>query len=237
MPLTRVTVKINRSTLKPEDASVNVWHFSHPTELNQSRADELANAVIGFYNGFDAYLSGVVSRAALSHTIELASVTEGAPGAADDVVSKVLFLNQVPTVAWDPAPNAGPLPSEVALAFSFRGDLTGINEEVGSTRPASRRRGRVFLGPFNYNTVTNSTTLEPRPVPALIDAILDSYDFLVAELKAHLEAYQHVIYSRVNGSTFIVVEASVDDSWDTMRSRGLPAASRTTRPVDWTPTP
>jgi hypothetical protein len=229
MPIIRGTAVINRRSGVPEDASHNVWHFEVPGPVATADYEAVGTGLANFYDGCASVLSNTVSRTIGAHRIEVADVTPNGPGAANDVVSALKYTGAF-TISQA---GTGSMPSEVAIALSFQGDVVGLQEESGLTRPRSRVRGRVFLGPVAASTKVdeNATTFEPVIGVAARESILDAYDNMLQTLFTLRPNLRHVVYSRVNGLGSIVVSARVDSEYDTQRSRGRRPSLRMTRTV------
>jgi hypothetical protein len=104
-------------------------------------------------------------------------------------------------------------PREVALCLSFYAD-----------RNIPRRRGRIYVGPFNAGRVDGR-----RPSQALLDGILALAPAFSSLGGADID---WVLYSPTEsqgaGATTVhqITHAWVDNEWDTIRSRGLRADTR-----------
>jgi hypothetical protein len=228
MPILRGTAIIARASGINEDASVNVWHFETIGIPSAADLQAVGDGLVAFYANIQSLFPSNVSNAALAHRIEIAQVTPGATGAADDTVSALLG-----TRAFSITPGASfSLPNEVASCLSFRGDIAGVPEESGLTRPRSRRRGRVFIGPLNSNTLAGiAPANEPLFSLTSREVMLDGYDFLTTALAGTSANLRHGVYSRVNADIVPVTQVSVDGEYDTMRSRGKRPSIRMSRPV------
>jgi hypothetical protein len=147
---------------------------------------------------------------------------------SDDVASALIG-----TRAFSITPGqAFSLPNECASTLSFRGDIEGFPEEFGLTRPRARRRGRVFIGPLNMNTVAGIAPAN-EPVFSLTsrELMLDGYDLLTTAIAASSVNLRHGVYSRTNADIVAVTQISCDGEFDTMRSRGKRPSIRMSRPV------
>lgn len=219
MTITRGTVRLNMLSGVAEDAVVNVWHFEH-TGPTLAQGAVICDALWGFYRSLNGLLSAQVSRATDSHVLTLATVTPGGPGPDDDATSKVVYT-QLSGATFGVANSLQSFPPEMAMCLSFRGDIAGLNEEVGATRPISRRRGRIFLGPFALG-VTNTTgqCLFPN---AICDLVIDDYIAFINALTdpSDITNLRHVLYSPTSSQTHEIIHAWVDNAPDTIRSRGL----------------
>lgn len=238
MPITRATVTMNKQSQVAADAVVNVWHFQHLLDLDQSHANKLIFGLTGFYERLSVHLGNSISRGSIS-TVQLSTLTPAGEGPGDDSSSVVQWASNWGLLTV----GAGtvPLPAEVAICLSFRGDTEGIPEEQGATRPASRRKGRVFIGPWQANSSTlteEATTFRPRVAAALMTAILNSYETSVTFWNAingtfgTVDRIRHIVYSPTSSLVHTVVSASVDDAFDTVRSRGEPAVFSSVRAIN-----
>jgi hypothetical protein len=219
MAIVRCTAIINHVSGEDADASRNVWHFTTSTGTTISGGDA---AVIGgkvgdFYNSIAALLSPAVSRAANGCRVEVATVNQASAGPEDDTVSAL--VGTVPFQLFGAAAAATPLPNETAACLSFAGAQDEVPEESGLIRPRSRRRGRVFLGPFNTSVIEAGTNGEPRMKATSIATILDAYEALSGDDDAGTTNFRHVVYSRAAASTRVVDEAWMDVEFDNVRRR------------------
>lgn len=234
MPFLRATVTLDTISGIDKDESKNVWHFATAAAPTQANYDRAANGLATFYNAIATYLGPELNRQVDPHRIDVAVLTPGSPGVLDDTVSSVRHTRRFSLTT---AASGGiGFPSEVAITLSFAGDLTGVPEEdlQGAIRPRSRRRGRIFLGPIaGIAAEADATTRQVKITLAARTAILDAYAAAVDGWKAGTatDAVQHVIYSRVEALTRPVVEASVNDEFDTVRRRSRLTLVRQRRQV------
>lgn len=228
MPILRATAVLNMRTGKPDEAARNVWHFDAGAADTDTLTD-VANAVGLFYTSLASYFGPGIDPAANACRVDMSVVTPGSPGESDDVVTPLLvsvpFTLGVGTSSY-------PQPEQVAVCLSFNADLTGVSEESGLTRPRSRRRGRIFLGPLNQTTQqAPSGMYKARVADAFAEAVLDAYDTAHAAWVDDPDAPRHVIYSRADGIARQVNRLRLDESFDTMRRRKVAASSRFTRSI------
>jgi hypothetical protein len=160
------------------------------------------------------YISDDVSRAA-THLVQAYHITAGPLGSP---AAEIDWLG--------PTTEAGSqsLPREVCGVLSFHGNLTGIPEEAGATRPKSRRRGRIFVGPLCTNAVSlgdNPPVLAPAFTQALRMHATAMYDALAAELCTWS------VWSRANAELYPVVAGWTDNAPDIQRRRGQAPTLRT----------
>lgn len=232
MATLRATVILNKLSGKPEDSIRNVWHFSTGSAIASNDMTSVGDGLVEFYQQLGTLLHGSVSRAVDAHAIEFAEVNRGSAGADDDVVSSLLATRKFQVIGAAAA--TLDLPSEVAICLSINGDLTGLNEEDGLIRPKARRRGRVYLGPFTTGVVgEEATTQRTIVLTGTRTKILDSYELAKTmwDGAAGRRIVQHIVYSRASANVYPVVGISVDDAFDTVRSRGEKRVTKDSRAV------
>jgi hypothetical protein len=225
MAIIRATAILEHLGGKPEDAARNVWHFATAGAQNDTVLTKIGQSVADFYITFGARLGFQLSRAGGVSRVELATVTQGGPGAVDDTVTTV--QGTVPFTL--PAAAGGNFPSEMAIAMSVMGDVEGIPEELqgGLVRPRSSRRGRIFVGPLTAaNLSFDAGAARVIVSPEARTAILTAYDTARANWIVGPNNARHVIYSRKLGQVFEVRKRWVDDAFDVVQSRGEDSLAR-----------
>lgn len=133
----------------------------------------------------------------------------------------------VATRLWTLGPLAVdvPLPSEAALCITTEGidwDEFPV-EGAGGVRPRSRRRGRLFLGPWGTGANENNAGVS-RPLGDLRDVCLASAARLQASVGLTGPAWG--VWSRANAVVTPIESISSANDWDTIRSRGERATGR-----------
>jgi hypothetical protein len=228
MAILRGTVTLNRKSGIPADASKGVFHFQTVGVPAAADYTGVINGLTALYQAFATQFGGNVSAAANAHQVDVAEVTPNGPGVAGDVVSPILATGSFAIQA----PVSNPQPSEVAIVLSFRGEIAGLAEESGLTRPRSRVRGRTFMGPIGLGAVGfRAVTIEPHILPVVREQLLDAYDNMTTAMAAASVNLRHCVYSRTAGTAANVVSVSVDDEFDTVRSRGRKPALKMVRAV------
>lgn len=228
MGILRVVNIAPARSLLPNDSSVNVWHFlisgGDPTVEDAAQA---VGQLQAFYADISSLFSPAVAVTADSWTMKAYKVTPGGPGEADDVSGSPILVD-----TYHPgATGASALPEEVALCLSYRGNITDVPEEQGATRPAARRRGRIYLGPLATSVgTTDATSQRLIPTSAAISTVLTAADTLQTALQADVSnPMSWAVYSRANGVAYEADLAWISNDWDTQRRRGRPATARTTQ--------
>lgn len=228
MGILRVVNIAPARSLIPKDSTVNVWHFATGGDPVTVADAEAAMAQLqAFYADISALFSPAVAVTADSWQMKAYRVTSTGPGSGDDITG-----SPIATDVYHPgATGAVALPEEVALCLSFRGDVTNIQEEFGATRPAARRRGRIYLGPLAQATgTTDATSQRLIPTSATISTILTAADTLQTSLQADAEnPMSWCVYSRMDNLGYPAELAWISNDWDTQRRRGRPATARTTQ--------
>lgn len=229
MAIIRATAILNKVSGVPADASRNVWHFS-ADDTTTATLNGIAGGLAQFYSLIAAYLAPSVSPVAGAHKVDMAEVGFGTTPSGAPQVSPIIGSSTFGTPGT--GGTSGSLPNEVAIALSFRAAIAGIAEEAGAQRPRSRRRGRIYVGPVTYSTVGNdATSKEPHVLVAVREAMLDAYDSAHGIWDGPASNIRHGIFSRVDGVLRIVEQVSVDNEFDTIRTRGRRASLRMTRAV------
>lgn len=213
MGLALAQVVLTNANGLPEDAFVNTFWFGTLSDPpSQTQADEIASRLIDFYttantlSAVGAYLGGAVSRTAAACSIRVYDGT-AAPGLGP-IDTYPLTINA--------AAQAADLPWEVACCLSFKNDsATGI--------PAPNRRGRVYIGPLNAQTQTESGA-SVRPSAAFRTDLADAGSRLIASNTA---ATSWVVWSRDLSVASVVESGWIDDAYDTQRRRGEQVTART----------
>lgn len=229
----KITNAFHNVTGLPEDDVVTTYHF----ETDEGAYDnDTASALNGFVASCwetitapgtskpSEWISPEISRVN-KPTLKAYGISGGSPLAVD-------------TWAGMTASNFDQgMPGEVALCLSYNADLVDILEEAPDDpdadtrpeRPASRRRGRLFLGPL---VLTCATATEPsRPLDTMRN------DFLGLAVKlgdsASVPALaavncRWVVHSDSGfaGANYPVINAWVDNSFDTQRRRGVSPTNR-----------
>lgn len=236
--LVKAVVQLGRTSGITADTIDNDFYFalSDMAEIDATRATAIATDLEDFYNAIQSpgvapiasYLADSVARTSNSVTIKFYSHE-------DPVVSPLIWGSpkQVRTFTLGSAASGLSLPGEVALVLTYHADLTDIPEtQTNPTpppaiiRPAARRRGRLYLGPFNSTVLTESAgDLEGTPSAALINALIGAADALQTALPANT-VWQ--VYSDAEVDNFPVVGGWVDNAFDSQRRRGNLATARTT---------
>jgi hypothetical protein len=212
----RAQVHLPRATLIPEDESINVWHFLTVGAATPADAATALTTDLGvFYGAIDVYLAGYLSTPATLKIYDLSDVEPRVPISTS-------------TFALTPGTGDG-YPAEVAICLSYRAEL------LSGTNPA-RRRGRLYLGPLDED-IGVVVTGDMEVGSSVRTAICTAAKNLVIAGATHDARW--VVLSPTDlgappwtgaalvASSADVVAGYVDNAFDTMRSRGKKATTRT----------
>lgn len=209
MAFYRFTVTFQGSSLLPEDQYVNSWHFDHVEPVVISDYDNVRDMLRDFYNLIPAsstnsiasFMSNRIQTPVIVRAYDLGDPMPRAPRYEST-------FNLATRATGDP------LPEEVALVLSFeRPRVSGV--------PQSRRRNRVYLGPFAETA--NGT--DARPSLALRTVMARSARDMLDASNASVR-WTWEVNSPTYGEHGPVVGGWVDDAWDTQRRRGQSSSSR-----------
>jgi hypothetical protein len=222
MAVALIVAELNMTSGLPEDRAVNEFVFAGPTLNDIITTVQAGNVLQDFYNAVHApgatdlanYISNRVSRAAAAHSFkyyDISTTLDGSPHGSPFAVN---------TWTLDAAAALDPLPAEVSACISYHADTTGVPEEVGATRPAARRRGRLYIGPLQTGVLGTTGMLRSD----FFDALRGAGIFLNAIAGLGVE-WQ--VWSRADAAVRPVVGGFVDNAFDTQRRRGPAATLRT----------
>lgn len=231
MLIDHISVNFPHHSGLARDTVVNTWTFAAEADLTAGQLTTIESALTDFYNGTDTGGTGLTVASFISPTMsrtqpaifkhyDLDGHLGGGPLGSPVRVQPMALLG---------AGNGGlGLPSEVACCLSYHSDY-GADVEFGpggATRPKSRDRGRVFIGPLsNSQTIAQeATSLRPYVSDNLRNTIIAAARRL-ASFSGLPAAW--VVWSRKSASVHNVIGVSVDDAFDTQRRRGERANVRT----------
>lgn len=199
----------------PEDACVHTFNWSLTAGTDpvvaagvvRERLQEFyGDAPTGFVNNLNAYFANTIDRAAAY--IQVYDHSEPKPRVP--ILENLLGADIGDRVQdWD-------IPAEVAVCLSY-------HAEFQSGAPKARRRGRVYMGPFNGGVLSQVEDGEPaRPISSFVEILRDAGKRL-ADYQA-AAGVSWAVWSRVDDEFNNVTGGWVDDAYDTQRRRGqLPA--------------
>lgn len=204
MAITKYVVTTPYYTNLPSDVSVNTFYFASVAVPDAVETGLVCGRLEVFYANIDTYLSPILKP--LGSTIKVYNMADPEP--------------RVPVRVWDMAArgygNAG-MPEEVAVCLSY-------SAAVASGVPAARRRGRIYLGPLSNNAYDPGSSSMYSEVAGAMRTALAAQAAVLADQS---ETSKWCVYSPTDGIARNIIKGFVDDSYDTMRSRGRRAIGRT----------
>lgn len=217
-----------------EDRVINTFAFADSGEnLTETVEDNIVTLLTAFYNtpngsgdAVGEFIGQTISRTANIHKIKIydlgdpVSLPMGSP-------VRTANLSLI-------AANSGTtqLPDDVAVALSFKADNTDVPEVVvdagapnGFRRPASRYRGKLYIGPLHSSASDQGSSSTPAFVATACRTALK--DAAVALRDNALSFTTWCVWSRFDGLLRPVVSGFVDNAFDVQRRRGRKATTRT----------
>ena len=210
----------------PRDRFTNDFCLNMATAIpNQAGADVLADTIFDEFYGFivggnnliETHYSNQIDRGTDKMQVTFTDLTghlDGTGLGSPDFVS----THDLPAASGSPAPE------EVAAVLSFKADTAGLLEVSGATRPKSRRRGRLYLGPLNTGTFATAGAGVFLAL-AFQGTILGAAENFLAQVP------EWSVWSRADAAVHPVVDGWLDNAFDTQRRRGVRANGRTTWPA------
>lgn len=225
-----VTVTMDRVSQVPKDRIVNTWAINQYVPDGGTDDQALLSAFTQFYatdpTGQTASVSEFfghsLSRAAGDAVFRLYDLDGHLDGSPHG--SPVSIKNHQIDVA---DVTQTPLPDEVSVCLTLEGtNRSSTPVEVGTTRPMSRRTGRVFLGPLNTKAVAVVDGYA-RVATAFTSVVLAALGDLQDDVQAVQPAADLGVWSRKDAEIYAIEAAYIDNEFDTQRRRGVTATSRT----------
>lgn len=227
METCHVTVTLPAITGLSADNVVNTFTFNQAGGILPSDMDDIFTALNAFYEQVDAlvlnpiasYIGPAVSRSqpVVVRFYDIDGHLNGSPAG-----SPVLIRPN----DWSLGASASAtgLPSEVAICLTAYADYLGDVEFGPGTRPRSRDRARIYVGPLNVTAQTTAIG-RTRPDPALLTNLAEAG----ARLARAPMGPNWVVWSRRSATIKPVTKVSVDDAFDTQRRRGIDPTAKTIR--------
>lgn len=190
------------------DASQNATNTFHFIGLpGQTQSQDLIEAfarLSAFYQVVDQYFPSQV----VGSTMTALAYDLGDPEPRTPIGDTTFSLTPVAST---------PFPSDVAICLSYRTDYPS-----GAIR--GRRRGRIYIGPLLSSTGTVVSQQGIRVQSTVVNNILGAAQLLNSTIATTL---LWAIYSPTDNLAWPIVEASIDNGFDTRRSRDNAATTRT----------
>lgn len=220
----RAQVVLNKKSGLVRDAVTNTWHFNAGGSVSAADLTAIGDQLVNFYSAINAYLSNTLSLVANAHVIKLTDLGDYDAPPNPESPQGPPDVNRTWTLVGS---GAASLPTEVAATLTLEAGSRSVSEEVGSTRPAARRRGRIFIGPLTTSVISaQATTQEPLLSDAFRTAVLDAAVAMSTALAALTNPVAVGVLSKANNAVHNVVNYSMDNAFDTIRSRGNRASNR-----------
>lgn len=212
MTVLRAQVVLPHDSGLSKDVITNTWHFNTYAGTAAANAQTVRTRLAAFYTGTPLAEGGPWTAFMGAHL---------GPGLITVKVYDLLDPEpRVPvhTGTFDITTEAGgsQLPAEVALCLSFQAQpASGVAQ--------ARRRGRVYLGPFD----STALAADGRPGTSVIARIRSAASVLLNANDANL---RWAVYSKASepDTGYDVHNGWVDNAWDTQRRRGLAPLTRVT---------
>lgn len=207
MAVYRFQVTFPTDTALPADYVTNTWHFSSVGELPIiTDFDNVRDMLDDFYSEVPTGKSNSI-MSLMSNTLNTPALVKAY--ALEDPEPRAPVYESTFTGSY----GSSSLPAEVALCLSFQATRA-------SGQPQSRRRNRVYLGPF-----ADQGTNQERPSAAMCETITAAARDLLQAADASVN-WTWVIWSPTEGEDYEVNNGWVDNSWDTQRRRGVSPSTR-----------
>lgn len=211
-------VVLARTSGLPEDAVTNTFHFSRVSADYETAVGVIATALQNFYNDppgpattfpIANFINDQISRA--SNACKINCYNGALPPTSRTPDTTVFTLAA--------AASSNSLAAETALCLSFM-DTTAV------LAPAPRRRGRVYIGPLNFDAVGSESAGDIRPDSTFVSRLNAAAEALYDEVLAG--GVNWVVYSPTNDAVYTIDTSWVDNAFDVQRRRGAKPSSRTT---------
>lgn len=215
-----------------EDRFTNSFVFEGLTSVDVASAAQIAIWADQFWNAsppggltpLAQYLSPEVSNAPGGMVVKIYDITGRLAGGA--LVGSPIYTTSFQVGAASGAP-AG-LPAEVAVCLTLEGfgraaaaveTADGPDPGPERDRPRQRRTGRVFLGPLN-TLVLSTVDGQTRPASNIRDTSRLALKNFAEGVQLAVVGARMGVWSRRNAAVYPLVACSVDNAFDTVRSRG-----------------
>jgi len=208
-------------TGRARDAALNTWTFSDPAAApSDGESITFAGIVLPFLTDFYNTAAGSDPEVAVFLGGSRTRVADACSFRVYNISTHLNGSPAGPPILVEPWTLGGSttgdnLPFESAVAFSFHGLDASIPEFGPGTRPKSRHRGRVFLGPLKLDAVTANALGRVDVSSSFIGSLASAGEALISDTTD-----RWVVWSRRNAAVYPVVGGWVDDATDSQRRRG-----------------
>lgn len=232
--------------LAADEITMNFAVKTNITSYTSAHTDGVIAAIVSFFNDVPPGTLPIVGGAAtlsvgnylspnLDHT------TDGCSVLVYDLEGKLAGIPHGSpidsgTFTLDASTSPDPMPHEVALCLTLEAvgraaaaveSPTGGTGPTGVSHPKARHTGRIFVGPLNFGGTSANIGGQARPAEAFRAHCLLALAQLDAALGAVEPTFDLGVWSRADQVVRAVSHVSVDDAWDTIRSRGVDRVTRT----------
>jgi hypothetical protein len=209
----RAQVSFDNVSALPRDRFVNTFHFAGA--MSQANVNAIGELLQHFYNDTPGtavpapaeYLSPVIAGASL-RVYDLGETDPRTPHVPD------------PSNLWWQSwrlTGGTALPNEVAVCVSYYTD-----------KNAPRKRGRFYLGALNTKALGGTTGAPAdQTVKSELRQVLAGNAFTLASQLTHPGLEWVLLSPKLGGSSGPVQHGWVDNSFDTIRKRGMKTTART----------
>jgi hypothetical protein len=203
------TVTIAQTTGETADSWQNTLSLQALSTISPNLLEVWTDTIWRMYEGWAT--NGLLRGAArIGHMIKVYEARVG--------------INNFPIIevpySFGSQPGAVDLPREVALCISFRA-------QIPQNIPRARGRGRIFVPGF-----PESSNDAGRPTPSVQGTLGAGYGNYFNDTLAIDAPIFPGVFSRTQDFVYPIVEAWVDNEWDTQRRRGTRPTSRLEVPLD-----
>jgi hypothetical protein len=240
------TVLMPKVTGLNDDVVVHTWAALAGTSVADITAAQLEDATDDLIDGYNTVPSGTYAFGGSSANVySPANLLSGSISrVADACEVRVYDLTSVgnsgrvgspiyarPWTLGARTASGNDLPGEVAIVVTLEGEgrASAAVELANGQRPKQRRTGRTFWGPL-HSSAAGAVAGVMRPHAAAAGAFLEATRRIHnswAAVGTGLEGMG--VWSRSENFIHLLEAVSVDDAFDTMRSRGVSPTQRTRR--------
>lgn len=217
MPATRAVVTIPAVSGVARDAVKFDFAFSNPSSSLHTNIVTFFSYVNPTWStSISAFLSPTLAHTSAGCLLQLYDLTGHLDGSA---TGHPPYEQDTFTL---PGGGGSPLPSELAVVLSYHADFTGIPEHGPHTRPRSRYRGRLYIGPMASSTLASDSTTHRASVAQNVRET-------IAAGAGHFSSLEPTwsVWSRKDATMRQITQGYVDDAWDVQRRRGEDPIART----------
>jgi hypothetical protein len=206
--LYRVQAALQDVSNLARDQYVNTFHIWNPSDSDvvDPAFSTWADSITEFYRSLKQFLSLGVSGTL--GTVKVYNL-------ADELESPPRFVQPMNITGTGDSPGVGqvPMPNEVACCLTYHA------QPQGGLVQRQSLRGRIYFGPLN---VSAGHTVMPEAHGRPTDSFRNQLCLAGQTLHASLVAAtgEWVVASKVQQHAYPIINYRVDDSWDTVRSRG-----------------